>query len=144
MEQLRSELWNRKWNVILKGISGDNDENVFDSERKVRDFMENTLKIDTTTVSECRFQAVHRLRGGPDGRKHIIARFVNLGMKDLVLQKAYSSLKGSGYAVTTDLPVQLQKLRNQLLKERRDLGADGKNYKVIQLREPPFIQMVEK
>jgi hypothetical protein len=63
----------------------------------------------------------------------------------LALHKAFSELKaGDGYAVTTDLPVKLQHLRNKLLKERSEMGDEKKNHKVVQFREPPFLKLVKK
>jgi hypothetical protein len=40
--------------------------------------MKDKLKIDVGRVDRCMFQAVHRLRGGPNGRKFIIVRFSDL------------------------------------------------------------------
>lgn len=140
--QLHLDLWGRKWNMIIKGISGPTNEPATDTERKVRSFLNNKLKV---SIDNLQFQAVHRLKGGPDEKKNIIVRLINLGDKDRIMHGLRNLGPNSGFVVTHDLPPKLNEFRNKLLADRAKLApAQKKATRLVYLKQPPYLKLVEK
>ncbi|OWF53285.1 hypothetical protein KP79_PYT04602 [Mizuhopecten yessoensis] len=112
----------------------------------IRNFFKNSLKIHDDVVAQMLFQAVHRLPNGPIGKRNIIVRFLSLMDRDFVLNQALSVLEPkSGFAVVPDLPFSLANLRYELLGERRQMRQEERSkYKLIYLKEAPFLKLVKK
>ena len=91
------------------------------------------------------FAACHRLPGGPDVKKNIIVRFVNLLDRDDVLAHAMKLPAKSGYSVVPDLPPEIAEVRHKLLMERHEMSAaEKKKFKLVYLKEYPFVALKPK
>ena len=144
-ERLKLELWGRKWNLIIRGVSGVDREWPIVTEVNVRDFLAKVLGMEETRVKQMHFTAVHRLPSGNGGRKNIILRLSRLIDRDDILKAATKLEKGSGYSVVPDLPPSLATRRRELLKERAAMSAEEKRKcKLVYLKEPPFLRLVRK
>ena len=88
--------------------------------------------------------ACHRIRGSRDAtRESIMVRFVDLQQRDYIVNLAKKLPKGSGYGVMVDLPPELSKLRDRLLKKTSELSIQQqKEAKLKYFQKTPFIQLV--
>ena len=144
-ERLKLELWGRKWNVIIRGVSGVEREWPVVTEVNVRNFLAKVLRMEETRAKQMLFTAVHRLPSGTEGRRNIILRLARLIDRDDILRAATKLEKGSGYSVFPDLPSALATDRGELLRERAGMSAeDKKKCKLVYLQEPPFLRLVRK
>ena len=126
-ELLALNLWGRKWNPIVHGITGELKESSDVSRQKVQDFFNTTIKMDPIDVKNINIAACHRIRGSRDVSKaSLIVRFVDLQQRDYILSLAKKLPKGSGFGVMVDLPPELAKLRGRLLKKKRELTLSNK------------------
>jgi hypothetical protein len=143
VEALKRDIWSRKWNLKFKGVAGESHERADVTEVKAREFLKEKLRVEDADMIN--FQAVHRLKGGPKGKKNIIARFVRLSDTDKAMEGIKYLPPDSGYSVQRDLPPQIDELRNQLLKERSKMDKDLKSRtRLVHLKEPPFLKLVTK
>ena len=122
-EILVLNLWGRKWNLIVYGITGEIKETSKASRHKIQEFFNTMFKMDPSEVKNINIAApCHRIRGSRDATKEsIIVRFVDLQQRDYILNLAKKLPKGSGYGVMVDLPPELSKLRGRLLKKKSEL-----------------------
>jgi hypothetical protein len=142
-KMLKQEIEARKWNRRFKGILGDSDENSKITEAKVKDFIKTKLLV--ADVDRIEFQAAHRLKGGKEGKKNIIARFLRLNDIDDVMKGLKNLEPNSGYSVSQDLPPSVDELRNELLLKRSKLEKEVKaRTRLVYLKEPPFLKLVTK
>jgi len=115
------------------------------TQKEVRKFFSDTLKIRKTEVDKMLFAACHRLKSGPPEKKNIIVRFVNLHEKDKVLREAFKLKRGSGMGVSQDLPPVLARERDRLLKIKFSLPEEEKrSAKLIYLKSHPFLRLEKK
>ena len=146
-ERLKLELWGCKWNLIVRGIAGSAGyESPEDTDKKVRYFMSQQLKMTNERINNMPFQAVHRLpkgKTGSDDRRNIIVRFNSLINRDFCMDSVIKNLMaGSGFSVVPDLPPEIAKLRGNLLTKRRNLSSeDKKTCKLVYLRDHPFVEL---
>ena len=137
--------WGRKWNLVIRGIEGDAREPGRKTLEKVTLFFRETLKVPTEILDNMLFAACHRLPGGPDKKKNIIVRFVNLLDRDDVMSLAMKLPTGSGYSISPDLPPKLAEVRHHLLKKRSEMNADDKKKcKIVYLKDYPFVAIKPK
>ena len=91
------------------------------------------------------FTAVHRLKTGPVGRTSVILRLSSLIDRDEILEKALKLKPGSGYSIFPDLSPLLAMRRSELLKDRREMPEGlREKFKLVYLKETPFVDLVEK
>ena len=144
-EQLAQDLWARKWNLRIFGLRGKRNENAFETEQAVRDFFLNSLKMDGQVVNRILFQASHRLPSGPDGKKTIIVRLVNLSYKDMIFEAARKLAKDSGISIAHDLPKPLVTLKKNLLDRKKQLPEEERKTSRLKFyKRAPFIQLVTR
>ena len=137
---LARDLWSRKWNLVFRGIPGDKFERPHITEEEVRKFMKNCLEMTEAQINKITFAASHRLPSGPVGKKNIIVRLVNLHDRDKIMEAAYKLKKGSGYGVAQDLPPELARERDRLLKKKSNLPKEErKNAKLLYFKTHPFL-----
>ena len=104
---LLSELYSKKQNLLFWGVPAETEEDVVEKTYK---FMEDNLKV--ANVKSIAFVNVHRLpkmRGNP-----VIAKFVSMTDRDLVLRHAYRLQPKSGIGVSVHLPIPIQKAKERL------------------------------
>ena len=119
---LALNLWGRKWNLNVHGITGEIKENSEAARHKIQEFFNTTLKMDPGEVKNINIAACHRIRGSRDATKEsIIVRVMDLQQQDYILNLAKKLPKGSGYGVMVDQPPNLSKLRGRLLKKKSEL-----------------------
>ena len=144
-EVLALDMWGRKWNVIVFGLPQRSQELETGAvtERLVRQFFKEKLKVGDDMASRIQFQAVHRLKKkGRDGIIPIIIRFVNLNDRDTIFLHARNLSKDSGIRIVQDLPPVLVKKRAALLDERRQLPADiRRKSRLVYYKHEPFIEL---
>lgn len=139
-KRLELEQWSRKWNVVIRGVGGDLKETPAETEGKVRDFFVKVLNFPRGR--DVLFQAVHRLPSGQEGKRNIIARFLNLSDRDDVVRAAYKLQRGSGFGVSPDLNPEASKLRSELLNERRELPlSERRRAKIVYMKTYPFVAL---
>ena len=144
-ERLKLELWGRKWNLIVRGVSGTEKEHPSKTLAMVKVFMNTKLYLNETRVGQMPIAAVHRLPSGPETKRNIILRLVNLIDRDAILSAAKNLGQGSGYSVVPDLPPSLATRRGELLKERSEMSEqDKKKCRLVYLKDPPFLKLVMK
>lgn len=144
-ERLKLENWGRKWNLVIRGVPGGPKETSRETDRVVRRFLTDSLKLSQEEVTKMLFTAVHRLPSGDEKKRNIIVRFSSLIDRDEVLTKAMKLSRGSGFSVTPDLAPETSRLRSQLLHERAQLPMeDRKKTKIIYIREYPFVKLVKR
>ena len=143
-EILALNLWGRKWNLIIHGITGEIKESSEVTRNKVQEFFNTVLKMDPGEVKDINIAACHRIRGSRDATKEsIIIRFVDLQQRDGILYRARKLQKGSGFGVMVDLPPELSKLRGKLLKKKSELPPQQqKDAKLKYLQKAPFLQLI--
>ena len=147
IERTKLELWGRKWNVVIRGIKGAvvNREFPKVTEVLVRTFLKETLHFKKERADAMLFTAVHRLPSGEPGCRNIILRLSSLIDRDDILQSATKLEPGSGFSVVPDLPPHLATLRGNLLKQRKEMSPEEKKkWKLIYLKDPPFVKLVTK
>ena len=65
-EILALNLWGRKWNLIVHGITGEIKETSEATRDKIQEFFNTTLKMDPGEVKNINIAACHRIRGCDD------------------------------------------------------------------------------
>lgn len=108
------EIYSRKNNVILRGITEVKDENNSMCEETVRLFLKSKLDIESVCVDAMQFQRCHRLRGRKNQHaRDVIVRFRSLADKDIVWG-AQSKLKMTKYGMNEDFPREVANNRRKL------------------------------
>ena len=146
-ERLRLVTWGRKWYLVIRVIEGENDrvERPRETEVLVRTFLKRVLSFAEDQADTILFTVVHRLKAGQVGRKSVILRLSSLIDKDDFLDKALKLKQGSEYSIVPDLPPSLAMRRSELLKHRRAMPEGiRKQFKLVYLKETPFVDLVEK
>ena len=131
--------------MVIRGVKGVDKELPKVTQVCVRLFLNQQLGFDPEHVNRMLFTAVHRLPSGPDGKKYIMLRLSNLIDRDEILGAAMKLQSGSGYAVVPNLPPPLAERRYNLLKQRSEMSEENrKKYKLVYLKEAPFVDLVMK
>jgi hypothetical protein len=123
MHAVDRDVYSRKWNLIIGGLPGTENEPENSTEAKVRDMAKFQLKIQSAhsmTLAAC-----HRL--SRDKNAPIIVKFINLNDRNSFLSNA-KQLKNcdSCISISPDLPPILKDLRDEILKERKNLPSEQK------------------
>ena len=132
---------------MIRGVKGAVVKREFPkvTEAAVRDFLKTTLGFSEEWSKSMLFTAVHRLPSGESDRRNIILRLSSLIDRDDILQAAMRLDAGSGFSVVPDLPPALATRRGELLKQRRGMSAGAKKRcKLVYLKEPPFVTLINK
>jgi hypothetical protein len=89
-------MWGRKWNLVFRGIEGEQDriERPREAEVLVRTFLKMVLSFAEDRADNMLFTAVHRLKSGPVGRKSVILRLSSLIDRDEILEKSSKAETG--------------------------------------------------
>ena len=96
-ELLALNLWGRKWNLIVHGITGELKEFSDVSRQKFQEFIKTILKMDPIDLKNIHIAACHRIRGSRDVSKaSLIIRFVDLQLRRSCSQSSQESPKGVG------------------------------------------------
>ncbi|XP_072174589.1 uncharacterized protein [Diadema setosum] len=98
-----------------------------DSEKVLRQFFVEHLKLEREKVEGIEFQRAHRVNAtGITGRpRPIIARFLRYKDRTIVMQNA-KNLKGTSMYITEDLPKRVRDLRREQMPAMRAARAAGK------------------
>ena len=139
MNMLDSDLYKRKWNLIMNGVEGIQGENENTTRTKVKAVAKNDLKV--SGVDSIKLSACHRLAQTADAG--IIIRFCDLKDRNQWLQNA-KNLKdsNSGISISPDLPPTLRPLKSDILKQRKSLPPETRrNSKVKYHPTWPYVSL---
>ncbi|VDI63945.1 Hypothetical predicted protein [Mytilus galloprovincialis] len=147
-ERLKLEVWGRKWNLVIRGIEGKVGESPKVTENIVRIWLHNDKKglgFTAPQVKGMLFTAVHRLPNGPEKKRNIILRLSNLIDRDDILSAATKNCLGGADTVwyRTSHPLQLVAV-NSWQREARCPMRKKENFRLVYLKDPPFVQLVKK
>ena len=128
----------RRYNLLFYGIEEKADEN---TTKTLRDFLQNTCKLDTDRISSMGIGNCHRLPKNPDADPNykpgapqaIIAKFLLMSERNWILFSPKNLPKGM--AIRTDLPARLKKKRALLAREAYTIRKRDKKLTII--RESP-------
>ena len=103
-------------NLIFGNIEESAYETNQETERKVRDFIVQKLKIAQNVVDEIKFERVHRMGGktGPDRTRLIVAKFTLFKDREMV-RKQRKNLEGSYYYLHEQFPKSVAAKRKSLM-----------------------------
>jgi len=115
----------RRNNLRFLGIEGRNSESWDDSERKVRDFISNTLGL--TDLANVEIERAHRVGSTRSDSCPIIAKFTKYKDRESVLRAARQNLSSkSQYSVREDYTERVQLHRRELTKTLIEARNQGK------------------
>lgn len=117
-------------NLIFSGIPEDNStgsETPAVTERKLRDFLHEKMKIARETVDALRLERVHRMPSQPiAGRvRNVVARFAFFKDREAVRQQ-WPELKGTQFYVNEQFPPEVQARRARLFPKVKAAKREGK------------------
>ena len=139
MQTLNLDVHRRKWNMILHGIEGPENESESDTRAKCLRFATEVLKVDdgqSTHMSAC-----HRLSRKQNAG--IIIRFCDLSQRDRWLAGT-RNLRGypKKISLSPDMPPPLRKVKDDVMKKRRDLEPSLKSKsRVRYLPVWPYVEL---
>ena len=142
MQTLDIDMHRRKWNVLIQGINGVEDENEDVTRTKCASFARDTLELADASPSD--FAACHRLKREKDAG--IIVRFVDLNKRDKWLRSA-KKLKGheDKISISADIPPVLRPLRKELLLRRKRLDPESKKKAGVRYKSSwPYMELAIK
>lgn len=112
-------------NIIIDGIKESGNENMTESEGKVRQLLSEKLQLDHLKIE---LDMVHRagksVPGKPERPRPILVRFLRFKDKLAVLDRA-KKLKGSGIYINEDFPEAVRQKRKELLPALRAARQRG-------------------
>ena len=113
-------------NIVVNGITEDNDEDWKKSEQKIKTFLKDDLKIDN--VDELEIDRAHRSGQKIVGKpRPIIVKFLASSSKEKVF-KNVKNLKGKNHlSVKEQLPPEVNECRKRLWPKYKAAKADQKN-----------------
>jgi hypothetical protein len=137
LKSLDTEVYSRKWNLIVYGIPGPSGESERDSEAKVRQMAKDDLLIPNPSAQ---FSACHRL--SQKDNAGIIVKFTNLNDKNEWLAKT-KNLKNSSnsISISPDIPQVLNPLKKELLIRRKSLKEQKSQAKIKYHKSWPYISL---
>lgn len=137
-----AEVYSRKWNLVIHGISGDKGENEALTNEKVRDMACQELHLPAAaTKQETPFAACHRLSQEKDAG--IVVKFANLSDRNTWLSRAPRLKKSKkNLSISPDIPPILKPLKNDILQHRKNLPpAQKQNSRVKYSKTWPYISL---
>ncbi|XP_052258671.1 uncharacterized protein LOC127863292 [Dreissena polymorpha] len=117
-------------NLVFMNIPEDNstgNEPPEVTERKLRDHIEETLKVAKETADTIRFERVHRAPGYPVHGKvrNIVAQFTFFRDRELV-RKQWKHLTGTNFQMHEQFPPEVVEKRCKLVFHMKDARKEGK------------------
>lgn len=102
----------RRNNLIIDGLTQDNTfESWPDSDKKVREFFKDKLKIDPKSIEIERAHRIGNSKQQTTKPRPIVVKFLRYKDKELILTKAKTHLKNSGVYVNEDFSDRIRKKR---------------------------------
>lgn len=118
---------NRRNNLRIDGINENLNETWEESEKKVKDLIRDTMKIEENICIE----RAHRVGRKDQGKtRPIIFKLQNWKQKELILKNS-SKLKNSGFYINEDFSDETVQIRKNLFKEMKHKREQGKFAKVV-------------
>ena len=139
---LHHEAHGRRLNIIVNNLEENDDES---SEEIVKQMFVEKLKIPEATVREMLVRDVHRLPLPRDSRSNktirpLIIAFIQQKHRNMIIEKSHL-LRGEKISVKTDLPKQLDLIRNEYLMKRKELNGNGHIARVVERSYKPVLQI---
>lgn len=135
--QLDMEVYNRKWQLVVKNISGEKGELNSITKQKIQELDREVFRTNAT------FMACHRLTQNENAK--ILVRFVDLDIRNVWLHNAKqlkSKNRFANVSICPDLPPVLRQLRNDVMLQRKSLPPDQKKKAAVNhLPQWPYVNM---
>ena len=117
-------------NPIFGNIPEDDDERPDQTEIKVRNFMNDKLRMAQDTVKHITFERVHRIGPKTDGNanqgrtrgsnpRRIVCKFYQFQDREAV-RKLSVRLKGTDHYITEQSPLEINRIRKELFPKMRE------------------------
>lgn len=150
IKQIDSDLYSRKWNLIIHGIKGEKGEKEDKTEEQIRAMAVDRLKIpEAANPLQMPFAACHRL--SQEDNAGIIVKFANLTHRNAWLGNAKnlrpqnqnsSAAEQQQITLSPDLPPVLKPLKADILNHRKNLSQEIKSKTVVRYNKTwPYITM---
>ncbi|XP_021362403.1 scavenger receptor cysteine-rich domain superfamily protein-like [Mizuhopecten yessoensis] len=104
-ERIKLDMWGRKWNLVVRGVKGDLRETPRNTEKAVRNFLTENLKMEDSFSKNVLLTAVHRLPGGSEGNRNIIIRLSSLLDRDDIMNATFKLTRGWSVNHSTNPPI---------------------------------------
>ncbi|XP_052812861.1 uncharacterized protein LOC128240302 [Mya arenaria] len=122
-------------NLIFTNIPEDNstgNESAEVTEDKLRQHLQDTLKLAKETVESIRFERVHRSPGQPvPGRiRNIVAKFTFFKDREVV-RRQWKHLAGTGRQMYEQFPPEVLDKRRRLVPKMKDARKEGKRSWIV-------------
>ena len=139
LRNLELETHRRKWNLVLHGVEGDENEPEQTTRKNVLKFAKENLQLSDDDISNMHFAACHRLSRKKDAG--IIIRFCDLSQRDRWMAST-KNLSGSKLSLAPDLPPKVRQMKNAVMLHRKSLEEEArKKSKVRYLAQWPFVEL---
>jgi hypothetical protein len=117
-------------NLIFTQIEESNSETNEQTEKKLRDFLVDKMKLQDDRVAEIQFDRVHRMGKPGNGPRQIIAKFSVSKDKELVKQNG-KELKSTSHSVFEQFPEEINIVRRKLVPIMKQAIKDGHKARLV-------------
>ena len=113
-------------NLVFCNIQETPSERIAETEKKVREFMVEKLKIAQHLVDEMKLERVHRMTSqGGDAYRKIVCKFNQFQDRELVRKQSFN-LKGTNFYIHEQFPPEIVAKRKRLMPELKKAKQQGK------------------
>ena len=139
MQTLDIDMHRRKWNIMVHGVSGAENEDEGVTRSKCVKLAQEHMQLPEASAAD--FGACHRLSREKDSG--IILRFLDLNKRDWWIRNAkHLRNHETRISVSPDVPPVLRPLRKELLQKRSGLPDDQKRQSGIRYRPKwPYLEL---
>ena len=135
---LEEKVHKRKWGIIIQGLPGKPKESEVETREKVLQFATDTLKVPAPfTPNFHRLAACHRLNQKDNAA--ILVLFTDLSEKSAWLDSGRNIPSTAKISVSPDLPPAVRPMKDDILKQRKELRGAGRKATVKYKHEWPFV-----
>lgn len=116
-------------NLLFSNIPERRNETPIETERVLRDFLKENLKMDATQVGSLKFDRVHRITGSRTPRV-IVAKFNEFQQRQLVKGMA-KNLRGTNFYINEQFPPEIVAERKELTKVMKKKREEGNEVRLV-------------
>ena len=116
-------------NLLFSNIPETTNETPRDTEKILRDFLKNTVKMDVNIVDNIQFDRVHRI-GGSRSPRVIVAKFNQFQQRQLVREQS-KNLRGTNFYINEQYPPEIVAERKELSRIMKRKREEGHNVRLV-------------